>query len=714
MRFDIFVGLPGRRLTCLALPISLATLAACSGPAPDNAVERLETTSTATPEWLTHGGTYDEQRFSTMGQVNEGNVTQLGLAWFADLDTARGQEATPLVVDGVIYVTTAWSKAMAFDAATGKHLWTYDPKVPGRAAFNACCDVVSRGGAWFDGLFYLATLDGRLIALDARTGVPRWSVMTVDETKPYTITGAPRVIKGKVLIGNAGAEYGVRGYVTAYDARTGKQAWRFYTVPNPNGQPDGAVSDAILRTKAAGTWFDGAWKQTGGGGTVWDAIVYDRKYNRIYIGVGNGTPWNHRLRSGGRGDNLFLSSIVALDADTGKYVWHYQTTPGESWDFTATQQITLATVTIGGKPRDMLMQAPKNGFFYMIDRATGKLFSARNFAPMNWAKHVDMKTGRPVETDLPRRYDGTPIRPGPLGAHSWHPMAFSPKTGLVYIPVQDSAFPYSSPEQFHILSGQRNTGSRVSPNNAPSDASVITGLRASLQGSLLAWDPIAGREVWRHQNGPVGDGGALATAGGLVFQGVADGAFNALSARTGKLLWRFDAQDSVMGGPVTYAVGGTQYIAVLAGQGGIINLALPINRRNRPANGRLLVFKLNGAAKLPPLAANMTSPPNPAALAFSPAQVSKGALLFATSCSQCHGTGAMSAGVVPDLRRSAALADKQIWNSILLGGALEANGMINFHRFLKPDEVEAIRAYVSSRAETLKRAERLAPDQLPR
>ncbi|HKX77254.1 MAG TPA: PQQ-dependent dehydrogenase, methanol/ethanol family [Novosphingobium sp.] len=695
-----------RRIASLALAIPLLALAGCSGGAPDadEAIRRLETASAATPEWLTHGGTYDEQRFSALDQINEGNTAQLGLAWYANLDTARGQEATPLVVDGVIYVTTAWSKAVAFDAATGKQLWSYDPKVPGIAAFNACCDVVNRGGAYFDGTFYFATLDGRLIALDASTGAERWSVMTVDQSKPYTITGAPRVIKGNVLIGNAGAEYGVRGYVTAYDAKTGKQAWRFYTVPRPDGRSDGAVSDAILKVKAATTWSDGAWKQTGGGGTVWDAIVYDRKYNRIYIGVGNGAPWNHDVRSGGKGDNLFLSSIVALDAQTGEYAWHYQTTPAESWDFTATQPIVLATLKIDGKSRDVLMQAPKNGFFYVLDRATGKLVSAKNFVRMNWATHVDMKTGRPVETDLPRRYDGTPIWPGPLGAHSWHPMAFSPKTGLVYIPVQDAAFPYSGPKEFHLRPGQRNSGAGAQPNNAPVDAVAMAGMRTALKGSLMAWDPVAGREAWRHENGPVGDGGVLATAGGLVFQGTAGGAFNALSAQTGKPLWRFDAQDSVMGGPVTYSIGGTQYVAVLAGQGGSINLAIPVNRMDRPSNGRLLVFKLKGSEKLPPLAKTVMAPPNPAAEGFAPAQVAKGALLFATNCSQCHGTGAMSAGVVPDLRRSAAVADKRIWDGIVLDGALEPSGMISFRRFLKPDEVEAIRAYVSSRAETLKRA----------
>ena len=321
-------------------------------------------------DWLSYGRTYDEQRFSPLDRINQGNIGTLGLAWYADMDTARGQEATPLVIDGKIYITTAWSKAKAYDAVSGKLLWEFDPKVPGETAVKACCDVVNRGmAAWGDKL-YLGTLDGRLIALDRATGKQVWSTVTVDQTKAYTITGAPRVINGLVLIGNGGAEMGVRGYITAYDAQTGKQAWRFYTVPD---QP-GKNTEEYLK-KAESTWH-GEWWKLGGGGTVWDSMAYDPATDLLYIGVGNGSPWNQSYRSPGGGDNLYLSSVVAIRAKTGQYVWHFQETPGETWDFTASQHIMLADLTIGGKPRKVLMQAPKNGYFYVLDRATGAFISA--------------------------------------------------------------------------------------------------------------------------------------------------------------------------------------------------------------------------------------------------------------------------------------------------------------------------------------------------
>ena len=337
--------------------------------------------------WMTYGRTYSEQRFSPLDAINADNVADLGLAWYFDLDTDRGQEATPIVVDGVMYVSTAWSKVKALDAATGKLIWAYDPKVPGQTAVYACCDVVNRGVAVWKGRVYVGTLDGRLVALDAASGEPVWSVQTTDPDKPYTITGAPRVVKDKVLIGNGGAEFGVRGYVTAYDAQTGAQVWRFYTVP---GDPaKGFESDAM--EQAAKTWT-GEWWKLGGGGTAWDSIIYDPGLNLVYIGAGNGTPWNQAIRSPDGGDNLFLSSIVAVNADTGEYVWHYQETPGETWDFTATQPLMLADLTIGGEKRHVVMHAPKNGFFYVLDAKTGEFISGDKFATVTWASGIDPET----------------------------------------------------------------------------------------------------------------------------------------------------------------------------------------------------------------------------------------------------------------------------------------------------------------------------------
>ncbi|MBL4864991.1 MAG: PQQ-dependent dehydrogenase, methanol/ethanol family [Pseudomonadales bacterium] len=366
--------------------------------------------------WLSHGRTYSEQRYSPLDKVNDSNAAELGLAWYYDIPIKRGMEATSLVIDGRLYTTSGWSNVYALDAKTGKELWTFDPQVPREWGRYACCDVVNRGvAAWGDNL-YLGTIDGRLIAIDAGSGKEVWSTLTIDPSNPYTITGAPRIIDGKVIIGNGGAELGVRGYVTAYDADTGKELWRFYTVP---GNPADGFEDDTQKM-AAETW-KGEWWKSGGGGTVWDAMAYDPELDLLYIGVGNGTPWDRDIRSPGGGDNLFLSSVVALKADTGKYAWHYQTTPGDSWDYTATQSIVLADLEIDGTQRKVLMQAPKNGYFYVIDRKTGELISANNYVPVNWSTGVDLSSGRPNEVAAARYPDpDKPFLqfPSPFGGHN--------------------------------------------------------------------------------------------------------------------------------------------------------------------------------------------------------------------------------------------------------------------------------------------------------
>ncbi|WP_353216046.1 PQQ-dependent dehydrogenase, methanol/ethanol family, partial [Sandarakinorhabdus sp.] len=411
----------------LLVGVGMAAIAGAGGPASGVRsidAQRMANAGNEPGNWMTHGGTYAEQRFADLTQINAENVSQLGLAWFADLPTNRGQEATPIVVDGTMYTTTSWSTVMALDAVTGRVKWRFDPKVDKARGHSACCDVVNRGVAVWGGHVYVAALDGRLIALDAETGKQKWSTQTfTDVSKPYTITGAPRVVKGLVIIGNGGAELGVRGYITAYDATTGKKKWRFFTVPgDPSKGPDGEASDSVLAGKAAPTWYGDYWK-SGAGGTAWDAIVYDQELDQLYIGVGNGSPWNHMIRSEGKGDNLFLSSVLALKPDTGEYLWHYQGTPGDNWDYTATQPIMLSTLMIDGKPRKVLMQAPKNGFFYVIDRQGGQLISAKGFATQTWTTGVDMKTGRPIEVPEARyRKAGALVMPSPLGAHNWHPM----------------------------------------------------------------------------------------------------------------------------------------------------------------------------------------------------------------------------------------------------------------------------------------------------
>ncbi len=427
--------------------------------------------------WSKHGFTDHEQRFSPLNQIDDENVDRLGLVWSFETRTYRGLEATPIVVDGVLYTTASWSVVFAIDARTGKEIWKWDPQVPRSYAYRACCDVINRGVALYQGKVYAATLDGRLVALNAETGEVIWEVVTVDQSQPYTITGAPRVIKGKVIIGNSGAEFGVRGYVSAYHGETGEQVWRFYTVP---GDPSKPFESPALE-KAAKTW-SGEWWKSGGGGTVWDSIAYDPDLDLLYVGTGNGSPWNRHLRSPGGGDNLFLASILALRPDTGDLVWHYQTTPGDTWDYTATQHMILADLEIQGESRKVLMQAPKNGFFYVLDRANGQLISANNYVPVSWALKIDEQSGRPVEAPGSDYRSGrVTVKPGPLGGHNWHPMSYNPETGLVYIPAQELASSFAQDLSFEHLPGTRYLGVDLGGPESPAEVH---------SGYLLAWDPI--------------------------------------------------------------------------------------------------------------------------------------------------------------------------------------------------------------------------------
>lgn len=696
----------------IAIMMAAAT-AACMIQAPTGGKEggnpwtQLLDAATDPADWVTYGGTFDEQRFSGLTAISDQTVTGLGLAWSFEFDTNRAQETTPLEYDGVLYATTAWSKVYAFEVKTGRLLWTYDPEVPGEYGAKGCCDVGNRGAAIYDGKLYFGAFDGRLIALDIKTGKPVWSAITVDQSKTYTITGAPRIVKGKVVIGNGGAELGARGYVTAYDAQTGKQVWRFYTVPgDPAAGPDHAASDNILADTARKTWFGKYW-QTGGGGTVWDSIVYDKDLDQLYIGVGNGSPWNHKIRSEGKGDNLFLSSIVALDPDTGAYRWHYQGTPGDSWDYTHTQTITLATLQIGGKPRKVLMQAPKNGFFFVLDRTDGKLISVKNFVKVNWATGYDLKTGRPIEAPN-ARYDKGPqvIIPGALGAHSWQPMAFSPKTGLAYIPANHALFPYQDAKSFAVRPGRWNLGIDGAGAAAPDDKAAFADTRKLLSGRLVAWDPANQREAWGFDYPEPWNGGLLSTAGNLVFQGDTKGNLRAFAADSGKVLWTMNVGMPIMAAPITFAQGGEQYIAVAAGYGGAYALTSAFNDDPGPRpNGRIYVFKLGAQTKMPQVAKSTASPANPPADMFTAAQIAHGETLFARDCWQCHGPGAVSSGVVPDLRRSGALGSAEAWKSVIYDGALQDQGMISFSKYLSTQDVEDLRAYVGHRADILQQQE---------
>jgi quinohemoprotein ethanol dehydrogenase len=658
--------------------------------------------------WLATGRNYEEQRFSPLDQINDANVQNMGLAWYADIDTERGQESTPIVVDGVMYLTTAWSMVKAYDIMSGAKLWEYDPNVAKAKAADACCDVVNRGVAAWNGKIYLGALDGRLIALNGKTGAVVWEKQTTDTSLPYTITGVPRIVKGKVIIGNGGAEYRVRGYVTAYDAETGQQAWRWWAVP---GDPSKPYEQPEL-AEAAKTWKgDNYWK-IGGGGTVWDGMAYDPALDTLYVGTGNGNPWNQAIRSPGGGDNLYLSSIVALDPNTGAYKWHYQTTPGETWDYTATQPIMIADLNYPEGKRRVVMQAPKNGFFYVLDAKTGKLLNANKFAPLTWATHVDMITGRPVEVPEARyEITGKPVivSPGALGMHNWHPMAFSPETGLVYIPVQIAAAPYASPKEFKLNLQGTNTGTDFSGGQSlcqQPDAKC-----GNLETYILAWDPIAGKEVWRIQNEIYGSSGILATSGNLIFSGNHKGEFNAYNATTGQKLWSAPTQARVVAAASTFLVDGQQQVAILVGARGLPN---DVNRTNALSanNSRILVFKPGGVAALP-----VTMPAAPAGaqgvkidpplLTASNETVFAGEQAYAANCAVCHGPAAVpgAGSIAPDLRYSGLLPIRNGWNPTVRDGDRATRGMPGFAATLSQETTDAILAYVIKRANDEKAAQ---------
>lgn len=650
-------------------------------------------------DWPMHGRTSNEERFSPLDAINSDNVRRLGLVWYHEFDTGRGQEATPIMVDGTLYVSTAWSKVYALDARSGRLRWAFDPQVPGPAAFHACCDVVNRGVAVSGGRVFVGTLDGRLIALDAQTGKQIWSVLTVDPAKPYTITGAPRVARGKVIIGNGGAEFGVRGYVTAYDTASGRKVWRFYTVPgDPAAGPDHAASDdQIARMRA--TWFGRGWIASGGGGTVWDSIVYDQELNRLYIGVGNGSPHNYGFRSEGKGDNLFLSSIVALDPDTGRYIWHYQETPGESWDWTATQNMILTTLQIAGKSRKVLMQAPKNGLFYVIDRETGVPISADPYTPINWFQGMVPGTWRPrINPDVYWNDRTAMVLPGQTGVHNWQPMTFSPRTGLVYIPVQRNAAALFIPKRDSSAGGGVwKTGFDVAKVQLPADKAKVAAITKSLTGALVAWDPVARKVRWTVEQPYQRNGGTLSTNGNIVFQGMADGHFIAYAADNGRKLWDYDTGNGIVAPPITYRLDGRQYVAILIGFGGTtISTGFQFPQKEARA-GRLMVFGLDGKAKATPYPVSSRVPLTlPKAMA--PASVVQaGAARFAENCMVCHGVSAIG-GTLPDLRYSAAILDRPAFEAIVRKGALSDLGMVGFGDRLTPSEIESIRLYLQAQA----------------
>ena len=644
-------------------------------------------------DWLIHGGSQDNQRFSPLNQINEQTVSRLGLVWSQELGTSRGLEATPIVADGVIFTTGSWSVVFAFEARTGRLKWTYDPRVPRERAYFFCCDVVNRGVALHNGKVYVGTLDGRLIALDQYTGSLVWSAQTTDPAaQAYSITAAPAIAGNKVVIGNSGSEYGVRGYITAYDAETGKQAWRFYTVP---GDPNKGFESKAMEV-AARTWQGKQWWKAGGGGSPWEGMTYDPDLDLLFFGTGNASTWYRALR--GEGDSLYTACILAVKASTGELAWYFQTTPGDSFDFDATQPLMQADLSIGGWPRKVLLQANKNGFFYVLDRQNGEFISGAPFVSgITWASGLDPKTGRPIE--YPGVGDANPklLSPESTGAHNWNPMAFHPATSLVYFPARVGTQMVHVPDRKWKYDPNRDNVGIDGNYEGPLFAKA-----ASMPppfGELLAWDPIGQKVVWRAKYPVLDGGGVLATGGNLVFQGRSDGIFAAYRATDGQHVWQFDAATGIMAPPVTYTVDGVQYVTVMAGWGGSVGqMNMPAIGAAKPGWGRILTFALDGKAvlKAPPF--GHKNPPRPAITAKQdPQTVHAGALLFNSHCFLCHGLNAV-AGSLPDLRYSS----KTVLNSlpaIVLDGERASAGMPSFQKMLSKKEVEAIRAYIIARAQ---------------
>ena len=655
----------------------------------------IKANATTTNDWPTIGLDYAETRFSKLNQINADNVKQLGLAWTYPLESSRGVEATPVVVDGIMYQSTSWSVVHAIDARTGKRLWVYDPKVDREKGYRGCCDVVNRGVALWKGKVFVGAYDGRLIALDAVTGKVIWEKDTVvNKDFSYTITGAPRVFNGKVVIGNGGAEYGARGYVSAYDAETGNLAWRWFTVP---GDPSKPFEDESMAA-AAKTWDPaGKYWLDGGGGTAWDTITFDPDLNLVYIGTGNGSPWNRKIRSPAGGDNLYLSSIVALNADTGKYAWHYQETPGDNWDYTATSPMILADINVDGAPRKVILHAPKNGFFFIIDRTNGKFISAKNFVDVNWATGYDAN-GRPIEVPAARGDAPFEMVPSPFGAHNWQPMSFNPQTGLVYIPAQHVPF-FLMPEK----SLKRNAPE-------PGKVASITGWnigftvnpeppKAMPFGRLLAWDPVKQKEAWRAEYVAPWNGGTLATAGNLVFQGTADGRFIAYNATSGEKLWEQPVGSGVVAAAGTYMVDGKQYVSIAVGWGGTLGITMRVTELLSP--GTIYTFALDGKAQ-PPAFVKYQTEGLLAGVKYDPKDVPEGGALYISACAVCHGLPGVDRG--GNVRNLGYIPKETIENlkDIVFKGPFRDQGMPDFTGKITEADVVKIQAFIQGTADAIR------------
>ena len=656
-------------------------------------------------DWPGYGRTFGEQHYSPLTDINDSNIANLGIAWALELPP--GPVATqPIAVDGVIYLATGLSVIRAVDAVSGKLLWTYDPKVGDVAGAKLRQGWGSRGIGYWHGKVYTGTIDGRLIAVDAKTGKEVWSAQTTDgESDGRYVTTAPRVMNGRVLIGHGGADSSnIRGYVVAYDAESGKELWRFYTVP---GNPANGFEDKA-QEMAAKTWY-GEWWKYGGGANVWNAMSYDPETDTVFIGTGNGAPWNRKIRSEGKGDNLFVSSIVALDGRTGGYKWHYQTNPGESWDYNAVMDMHLATVVVDGRERKVLMQAPKNGFLYVLDRETGKLIAANKIVKVTWASSIDLTTGRPVQDPDSWYPDGKNFElwPSFTGAHSAPPSAYDPRTGMMYIPTIEKGAVYHDRDT-------KIEGWKRAPLNAYDfgvNFSFTAKISDPLQNTswLLAVDPLTGKQAWKVRTPHDMNGGLMVTAGNLVFQGQNDGMFSAYNTRNGALLWRIDAQAPVIGAPISFRANGRQYITVVAGMGSSASNVLAVGGATdlwdyQTQTRRLLTFAIGGKVRLPkpgPMKAAVPADPD---YRSDPAVEEQGAAAYTLRCFGCHGPAALSGGGAPDLRKSAIPLSAEAFAGVVRDGLLRANGMPDFKE-MDDQTREALRQYLRKRMNDLRQPE---------
>jgi quinohemoprotein ethanol dehydrogenase len=562
--------------TGLFMAASIAIGQQAAKPVNDAVLKNAGKTGT---EWLSYGLTPGETRYSPLNQINTTNVSRLGLAWSYDIGTGGGnQEATPLVSNGVIYSITNWSVVYAVDARTGKEKWRWDPEVNQAAVRpKLCCGIVNRGIALYQGKIIAPTNDGRLDALDAESGKIVWEARVSFSQDNYTLTMAPRIAKGKVIIGAAGGEFPVRGFFSAFDANTGQFAWKFYTIP---GDPSKGFENDAMK-KAAATW-QGEWWKLGGGGSVWDAMAYDPDANLLYVGTGNAGPWTAAARgqkAEDAKDNLYAASILAINPDTGLLKWYYQPVPGDEWDYDSVQQLLLADIVVKGQPRKVIMQANKDGFYYVVDRISGKFISGQPFVQVTWAKGLNEATGRPiVNPEAHYGKESIPITPGPGGAHNWSPMSFNPITGLVYVPASiTGSFNFAQDPKFQFKPGSQNMGippffgpnGLVVPDKIlPAPPAIGPKPLEGQRGALIAWDPATQTQRWIAPGGGSIGGGTVTTSGNLVFQVVPDGHLIAYSADKGEKL--LDIQTGLRGGmgpPVTYELDGKQYITLAGGTG---------------------------------------------------------------------------------------------------------------------------------------------------